>query len=56
MIFGTKDGSVYCRNLDTEPVEDTKLLSLGHLEKVIYLELVNVSILSGQPNALVAIG
>ncbi|KAG2232927.1 hypothetical protein INT48_006181 [Thamnidium elegans] len=51
LFFGTEDGSVYCRNLDKEPIKDTRIIAFENSEPVIYLQLI-----SGVHNSLMAMG
>lgn len=56
MIFGTNEGTVYWRDLDKEPVQDTKAIVFENFEKVKYIELLCVPILSKYLNTLIAVG
>ncbi|KAI9272245.1 hypothetical protein EDC94DRAFT_595841 [Helicostylum pulchrum] len=51
LFFGTNDGSVYCRNLDKEPIKDTRVMTFENSEPVIFLQLI-----SGVHNSLMATG
>lgn len=56
MIYGTNEGSVCWRNFDKNPVQDTKAIMFENFEKIKYIELLCVSILSDNLNTLVAVG
>jgi hypothetical protein len=56
MVYGTKEGYVYCRDFENDPVEDTQISIFEGLEKVKHVELLCIPAFSKDLNTLVAVG
>lgn len=55
-MFGTKEGSVYIRNLGSDPLEDVKILTFEGSEQFKFIDVLNIPALSDDHNTIIAFG
>lgn len=56
IVFGTKEGSVYIRDIAAQLIKDVHIMSFEASEKSKFIDVLNIPALSDEDNTIIAFG